>query len=160
MDWYEISVLKKMAKKNHPTIDKLIGIPASYGQTKCDTLLRIFVNPTSETIEDVLSVQNEDFMSSENYMHILGALKLEGGDYEISKVDNILVGETKRKVLSIEGKTSHGLKATSFSKNVFVCLPLFILVFNLLITDIDEPVAETVKKDFSKILDSLKIVKA
>lgn len=160
MDWHEIPVLKKMAK-NYPTLDNLVGIPASYDQTKSDVILRIFVNPTSDAIENSLSAQDDNFLNSENknglLMPILGALKLEGGAYEISKAENILVGESKKKVLSITGKTGHGLGATSFSQNVFVCLPSSLLIFNLLITDEDEPRADIIKSDFSKILDSIKL---
>ncbi len=161
MDWHEIPVLKKMAKKNYPTLDNLVGIPASYEQTKSDVILRIFVNPITEAIENVLSAQDDNFLNSENknelLMPILGALKLEGGAYEISKAENIFVGESKKKVLSIAGKTEHGLKATSFSQNVFVCLPSSLLIFNLLITDEDEPKANIIKSDFTKILDSIKL---
>lgn len=161
MDWHEIPMLKKMAKKNYPTLDNLVGVPASYEQTKSDVILRIFVNPTSDAIANSLSAQDDNFLNSENrnelLMPILGALKLEGGAYEISKADNIFVGESKKKVLSIAGKTKHGLKATSFSQNVFVCLPSSLLIFNLLITDEDEPKADIIKSDFSKILDSIKL---
>ena len=161
MDWHEIPVLKKMAKKNYPTLDNLVGIPASYEQTKSDVILRVFINPTSEAVENVLSAQDDNFLNSENInellMPILGALKLEGGTYEISKVDNIFVGESKKKVLSITGKNENGLKATSFSQNVFVCMPASLLIFNLLITDEDEPKADIIKSDFLKILDSIKL---
>lgn len=161
MDWYKIPMLKKMANKNYPTLDNLVGVLASYGQTKSDMILRIFVNPTSEAIENRLSAQDDSFLKSENVnellMPILGALKLEGGAYEISKAENILVGESKKKVLSITGKTEHGLEATSLSQNVFVCLPSSLLIFNLLITDENEPKADIIKSDFIKILASIKL---
>ena len=161
MDWSEVPVLKKMATKNYPTLDNLVGIPASYGQTKSDVILRIFVNSTTEAIYKVLSAQDDDFLNSENanelLMPVLGALKLEGGAYTISKIENIFVGEPKNKVLKITGKTDNGLKATSYSENVFVCMPDFLLIFNLLLTDIDEPKADMIKSDFSKILDSIKL---
>jgi hypothetical protein len=161
MDWNEIPVLKKMATKNYPTLDNLVGVPASYGQTKSDVILRVFVNPTTEAIEKVLSAQDDDFLNSENInellMPVLGALKLEGGAYSISKVENIFVGESKNKVLKITGKTENGLKATSYSENVFVCTPSFLLIFNLLLTDMDEPKIDIIKSDFSKILDSIKL---
>jgi len=160
MDWHEIPVLKKMAKKNYPTLDNLVGIPASYGQTKSDVILRIFVSSTTEAIANVLSAQDDNFLNSQNVnellMPVLGALKLEGGAYEISKAENIFVGESKKKVLSITGRTERGLKATSFSQNVFVCTPSSILIFNLMLTDEDEPKASIIKADFTKILDSIK----
>ncbi len=159
MDWYEIPMLKKLAKKNYPTLDNLVGIPASYETTKTDVILRIFVNPASD-IEKVLAAQEGSFLNSKNInellLPILGILKLEGGAFEISKADNIFIGESKNKALRITGKTDHGLEATKFSENVFVFMPSFLLVFNLFFMDKDEPRADIIKSDFLKILDSIK----
>lgn len=160
MDWYEIPMLNKMAKKNYSTLDNLAGIIASYGQTKSDVLLRVFVNPTSDAIEKGLSAREDNFLNSENinlFLPILEALKLEGGTYEISKADNIFVGGSKKKVLRIVGKTTHGLTATMFSENVFLCVSSFLLIFNLSLMDEDEPKADIIKSDFLKILDSIKL---
>jgi hypothetical protein len=159
MDWHEIPVLKKMAKKNYPMLDHLVGIPASYGQTKSDVLLRIFVNPTSAAIEEVLS---PNFSTSKNInellLPILGALKLEGGAYEIYTIDNILISSGAKKVVRIIGRTARGLKSTLFSENVFICMPSFLLIFHLLLMDEDEPKADIIKSDYVKILDSIKIM--
>jgi len=160
MDWYEIPLLKKMAKKNYPTLDNLVGIPASYGQTKSDVILRLFTNPTSDAIKKGLSAQEDNFLNSGNidiFLPILGALKLEGGTYGISEIDNIFIGESKNKVLRIIGRTKHGLNATMFSENIFVCMPSCLLIFNLSLMDKDEPRMDMIKSDFLKILDSLKL---
>lgn len=162
MDWYEIPVLKKMAKKNYPTLDNLVGIPASYGQTKSDAILRIFVNPSSDDVaNDFRGFQGDNFLSSENINELLlpiaGAFGIKAGDWKITKADNIFIGESKNKVLRITGKKENGLKATNFSETVFVFTPSSLLIFDLSLMDEDEPKADIIKSDFSRILDSIKL---
>lgn len=161
MDWNEIPLLKKVIKVNYPTIDCIVGVTKIYNQIKSGVVLRIFVNPTSDAINNALSAQDDNFLNSKNmnefFMPILSKLKLEGGDYTISKAENIFVGESKKKVLSIAGRTEHGLEATSFSQNIFICMPSFLLIFNLMLTDEDEPKADIIKSDFIKIVDSIKL---
>ncbi|MEI7765486.1 MAG: hypothetical protein WCI93_02770 [bacterium] len=160
MDWEEIPLLKKLVRVNYPTIDCIVGITKKYNQIKSSVVLRIFVNTPIASLVDFLSTQDNNFLKSENVNDLrplLGALRLEGGDYEISKAENIFIGESKKKALSIAGRTKHGLEATSFSQNIFICMPSFLLIFNLVLGDEDEPKVDIIKSDFVKIVDSIKI---
>jgi len=161
MDWHEIPVLKKMARKNYPTLDTLVGVPASYGQTKSDVILRVFVNPTNDNIEaDFKRFQEDTFLNSENInellLPIIATYQIKTVGYKIIKADNIFIGNPKSKVLRITGKKESGLKSTNFSEIVFVFTPSFLMIFDLSIMDEDEPKADTIKSDFLKILDSIK----
>jgi hypothetical protein len=165
MDWYEIPVLKKMAKKSYPTLDILVGIPASYRQAKSDVILRVFVSPTSDNVaNDFKGFQEDSFLVSKNIdellLPIIAAYKIKTVGYKISKADNIFIGNPKIKVLRITGGKENGLKPTSFSETVFVFLPDFLLIFDLTFMDKDEPKANIINTDFLKILDSIKIIQS
>ena len=75
MDWYEIPMLKKLAKKNYPTLDNLVGIPASYETTKTDVILRIFVNPASDIEKSWL--RKKGVFKFKKYKRITSADSLE-----------------------------------------------------------------------------------
>ena len=163
MDWYEIPILKRMAKKSHPTVDILVGIPASYGQTRSDVVLRVFVSPTSDDVaNDFKGFQEDNFLVSKNIdellLPIIAEYDIKTLGYKISKADNIFIGDPKIKVLRITGGKENGLMPASFSETVFVFSPAFLLIFDLTLMDKDEPKASIIKADFLKILDSIKII--
>ncbi len=163
MDWYEVPILKKMTKKNYPTLDNSALLIASYGQTKSDVILRIFVNaPSDDLAKYFQEFQENDFLKLEDVnkllLPIIGIFKIKAEKYKISKADSISIGDSKSKVLRITGRTERGLGAVIFSETVFVWTPAFLLVFDLSFMDEDEPKADIIKSDFAKILGSIKFL--
>ncbi len=165
LDWYEIPVLKKIASKNYPTLDNLIGLPSSHEQTKSDTILRVFVNPMTDDIKSALSLPISSLYDSnfdklviqQVFMSVLGELKLEGGKYEITNIDDISVGESQINAIKITGETNDDLKSTKCSENIFIPMNNFLLVFNLVLFDKDEPKRDIIEEDFKSILSSIKL---
>lgn len=162
LDWFNIPVLEKMAKANRKTLDKVVGVLASYGQIKSDVTLLIFINPINEDIkkhfEDFLS---PNFLKSESVkellLPILGAYGIKGGDYEIKAVEDFSIKEVEVKALRVIGEERDGLGPVKYSDTVLVPTKIGVMVFDLILMDKNEPKKQLVTTDFESILQSLKV---
>ena len=161
MRWIENMVLKKAAQKNYPTIDKIFMIPASDGQSRSDIVLKIFVQSTTDSINKVLHSSEKNISWLKNnktsLMHVLGAFKVEGGNYQITDIDSVDVAGKGRSSLRVVGETTNYLESTKFSENVFLIKSNKLIIFQLIVMDKDEPLLENIKNDFYCLLESIKL---
>ena len=163
LDWYSMPTLEKIVKANRTAVDKIVAIPASYGQLRTDVNLLIFINPIDEDtrngfFKNILS--EELFKSSdmnESILRVLGAYRVKGGDYRIIKVDKITLKESNIEALRVIGEEQNNLKPTKYSDTVLVPAKNNVLIFDLIVQDTNEPKKDIVISDFEKILNSIKV---
>lgn len=162
LEWYSMPTLEKLVKANRTTVDKIVAIPASYGQLRTDVNLLIFVNPIDEDINSFFkNILSDELFKSPDMngaiARVLGAYKVKGGDYRITKVDKITLKESNIEVLRVIGEEPNNLKPKKYSDTVLFPTKNNVLIFDLIIQDSNEPKKDIIVSDFEKILNSIKV---
>ena len=160
-NWYEMYLLKKLAKGNYPTLDHIVGIPSKSDQARSDVILRIFVNEAGNSASQTLKNLIKDVTDPQERIKfvtpILGAFWIKTGDYEILKVDQTYVGQDKKDAIKITGRRVQELKDNILEETMIIPTDNFILLFDLSVMNEGEPNLKTIQADYLKIINSVKI---
>jgi hypothetical protein len=160
LEWYELPLIKKLAKGNYPTLDHIVGIPLKSDQTKSDVILRIFVNEAGDSANQTLRNLIKNITDPQERIElatpVLEAFWIKTSDYEILKVDHVYVSQNKKDAIKIVGRRVQELKDNILEETIIVPADNYILLFDLSVMNEGEPNLQIIQSDYLKIVSSVK----